>query len=591
MNRPAPVQGSSAAAQAASAQIHSRAQLRLALAAPHDVQRKPLGALLTEAGLTTPARIETVLEQRATPETRLGEALTMAKAVATQDVFRTLSEQLGVPFVRLKDFDVELEALEKISQEVMRRFRVIPLMLDKGRLVVAMADPSDGEVTGTLAFISRLTIEPVLAMPREIEAAIATHRPPFDDQALTAEARRLRAEQGPGPDAESIEMLARERPIVRLVSNMLFDAVQRRASDIHLRPRENGVDVLYRIDGTLLLVRNFSSALLPATVARIKVLAELDLAEHRLPQDGRIHVSIGGRDVDLRISIMPAAHGENVVIRILDRAASLRRIQDIGFSKADEQRFRSLIDRNQGLLLVTGPTGSGKSTTLYAALQELNKGEYNIITVEDPIEYQLDGVVQIQVHPAIDYTFAKALRHILRHDPDIVMVGEIRDIETARMSIESALTGHLVLSTLHTNSAAQTVTRLVEMGVEPHLVNATLVGVLAQRLVRRNCTHCKKSEQIDPTVRETLGVSADEVFWKGAGCPECGGTGYSGRLAVYELLEMTAVLRALVTRRAGHDEIEAQATREGMVRLTTQALSLARAGTIALQEVYRARLE
>ena len=572
-------------------QIHSRAQLRLALAAPQKVQRRQLGQMLVESGLATEDQIQSALETPARTDVRLGEALTMAKAVHTQDIFQTLSEQFGVPFVRLSEFDIEPDALERIPQEEMRRLRVIPLMLDNRRLVVAMADPSDSEAIGTLGAVSRLTIEPVLAMPREIERAIATHRPPFDDQALVAEAHRLRKENGQAPDSAYIEELASKKPIVRLVANMLFDAVQRHASDIHLRPRKSGVDVLYRIDGTLMQVRNFEAALLPAAVARIKVLAELDLAEHRLPQDGRIHVTIGGRDVDLRISIMPAAHGENVVIRILDRAVSLRHIKDIGFTSTDEQRFRGLIERNQGLLLVTGPTGSGKSTTLYASLQELNKGEYNIITVEDPIEYQLDGVVQIQVHPAIEYTFARALKHILRHDPDIVMIGEIRDIETGRMAIESALTGHLVLSTLHTNSAAQTITRLVEMGIEPHLVSATLVGVLAQRLVRRNCPKCRKAEAVDPLVRAALGVPAEEKFWKGAGCPDCSGTGYSGRLAVYELLEMTPALRKLVIERAGPDDIESQATREGMVRLTTQALTLAREGTISLQEVYRARLE
>jgi type IV pilus assembly protein PilB len=326
-------------------------------------------------------------------------------------------------------------------------------------------------------------------------------------------------------------------------------------------------------------------------VARIKVLANMDIAEHRLPQDGAIHYQSPRGPVDMRVSIMPSLHGENVVIRILDPRAGLRRLADVGFTAVDEHRFRSLVDRNQGLVLVTGPTGSGKTTTLYAALQELNTGEYHIITVEDPVEYRLDGIVQMQVHQSIGFGFPQALRNILRHDPDIILIGEIRDAETAKIAVESALTGHLVLSTLHTNSAAQTVTRLIEIGIQPHLVNATLAGVLAQRLVRRNCAHCKVEEQISPEMLEALGVDSTEKFWRGSGCVECSATGFHGRVAVYELLEMSPEIRRLVRDGAAHEAIEARAAEEGMVRLTIQALSLARAGVTSLSEVYRARLE
>jgi type IV pilus assembly protein PilB len=295
--------------------------------------------------------------------------------------------------------------------------------------------------------------------------------------------------------------------------------------------------------------------------------------------------------IDMRVSMMPAVHGENVVIRILDPKVGLRRLADVGFSPADAQRFRALIDRNQGLVLVTGPTGSGKTTTLYAALQELNTGEYHILTVEDPVEYRLDGIVQIQVHPAIDFGFTQALRHILRHDPDVILIGEIRDADTAKIAVESALTGHLVLSTLHTNSAAQTVARLIEIGIQPYLVNATLAGVLAQRLVRRNCEHCKVKEQPSSEVREALGVGEAETFWHGRGCEECSGTGFRGRVAVYELLEMSAEIRKLVRGGASDDQIEAQAVKEGTVPLNLQALALARTGAISLGEAFRARLD
>lgn len=317
----------------------------------------------------------------------------------------------------------------------------------------------------------------------------------------------------------------------------------------------------------------------------------MDLAEHRLPQDGAIHVGANGRDVDLRVSIIPSVRGENCVIRVLDAAKSLRRIGDIGFTSEDEQRFRSLIDRNQGMVLVTGPTGSGKTTTLYAALQELNTGEYNILTVEDPVEYRLDGIVQTQVHPAIEYGFSTALRHILRHDPDIVLIGEMRDRETAKIAVESALTGHLVLSTLHTNGAVQTITRMLEMGIEPYLVISTLAGVVAQRLVRRNCQHCREREPVDANMRAVLDVGCEEVFYKGTGCSRCGGSGYHGRIAVYEILEMTRALRNAVRSGGSDDELHAIAVSEGMIPLTRQALSLARTQEISLSEVYRSRLE
>jgi type IV pilus assembly protein PilB len=293
----------------------------------------------------------------------------------------------------------------------------------------------------------------------------------------------------------------------------------------------------------------------------------------------------------MRVSMMPAVHGENIVIRILDPKVGLRRLADIGFSPTDERRVRALINRNQGLVLVTGPTGSGKTTTLYAALQELNTGEYHILTVEDPVEYRLDGIVQIQVHPAIDFGFAQALRHILRHDPDVILIGEVRDAETAKIAIESALTGHLVLSTLHTNGAVQTVGRLVEIGIPPYLVNSTLAGVLAQRLVRLNCEHCKTVEQPRREVRDAFGVADTEKFWCGGGCEECAGTGFRGRVAVYELLEMSPELRKLVRAGANDEQLEARAVEEGMVPLNAQSLALARTGAISLSEAFHARLD
>jgi type IV pilus assembly protein PilB len=566
-------------------------RLRTALGAPRDPHRQSIGELLVAANCLHDTGVHRALAAQAShPGVRLGDQLCSANEVPEETLYRALSEQLGIPYVRLGEFNIEPAALAALPQDIAHGRRVLPLMFHAGRLVIATDDPADVDTLSFLRFRVKSPIEMVLASPGDLDTSIATHYPAVDDTALESEVDRI-LQQVPESKGSSVERLAQERPVVRLVENLLQNAVQRRASDIHLQPRERSIDVRYRIDGSLVQVGQLNRALLAGVVARIKVLASMDLAEHRLPQDGSIHFKTSGGAVDMRVSVMPAVHGEDVVIRILDPRAALRRLSEVGFGPDDERRFKALLDRNQGLVLVTGPTGSGKTTTLYAALQELNTGEYHIVTVEDPVEYRLDGVAQIQVHPAIHFDFSRALRNILRHDPDIILIGEIRDGDTAKIAIESALTGHLVLSTLHTNSAAQTVTRLVQIGIQPYLVNATLAGVLAQRLVRRNCDHCTASEQVAAEVRDALGIGPAETFWRGTGCVECSGTGFRGRVAVYELLEMSPAIRQLVLTGASHDRIEAQAVEEGMVRLTGQALGLARAGKISIGEVFRARLE
>lgn len=571
--------------------VTTSARLRSELLATRLSVRRPIGEILTAAGCVHDTGVHRALVAReGHPGTRLGSVLVETGEIAEDELYCALSQQLGVVYVRLGDFDVDAAALTTLPADTARALRVLPLMFHDAQVVIATDDPADNDKLSQLRFRTDKPVEFVLASPADLATAIATHYPLIEDAALGLEVERI-LEQHIEPTETPVERLAQQKPIVRLVANLLLNAVQRRASDIHLHPREGGAEVRYRIDGSLVAVAEFNRALLPAVVARIKVLAAMDLAEHRLPQDGAIHLSTPLGPVDMRVSMMPSIRGENVVIRILDPKVGLRRLGEVGFSPADERRFRALIDRNQGLVLVTGPTGSGKTTTLYAALRDLNNGEYHILTVEDPIEYRLDGVVQIQVHAAINFGFAEALRHILRHDPDIILIGEIRDAETAKIAVESALTGHLVLSTLHTNSAAQTIARLVEIGIQPYLVNATLAGVLAQRLVRRNCEHCKISEQPSPAVREALHVGHEETFWRGSGCEKCFGTGYRGRIAVYELLEMSPEIRKLVHTGADYDQLEARAVEEGMVPLNVQALALARTGVISLSEAFRARLD
>jgi len=573
------------------------ADLRARLRESRGPRRQKLGELLVAAGAIHDTGLQRVLaarppqEMSGEPAMKVGKRLLLAREVDEESLYRALGEQIGVPYVRLGDFAAEPAALAALPAHVVREHRVLPLLFDRGRLVIATDDPADSEKLSLVRFSCQMALEPVLANPHDLATAIATYYPAMGDVALEAEAAQLTRTPTQAPPGKSIEVMAQEKPIVRLVNTLLADAVLRRASDIHIRPMEKCGIAHLRIDGALVKIGELHRNLLPGVVARIKVLAEMDLAEHRLPQDGAIRFRAPSGVVDMRISIMPTVHGENVVIRILDPRMGLRRLEDIGFSDADGQRFRQLINRNQGLVLVTGPTGCGKTTTLYAALQTLNTGEFHIITVENPVEYRLDGIAQVQVNPVINLDFATVLRNILRHDPDIILIGEVRDAETAKIAVGSALTGHLVLSTLHTNGAAQTVTRLVEIGVAPYLVNATLAGVLAQRLVRRNCECCRVPEEPDQGIREILGVGKDEQFWRGKGCAECAGTGTRGRVAVYELLEMNASLRKLVAQGAGHQEIEAEAVAAGMVRLTDQALGLARSGHVSLAEVFRVRLD
>ncbi|MCP5161864.1 MAG: type II/IV secretion system protein [Hahellaceae bacterium] len=496
---------------------------------------------------------------------------------------------LDLPFVRLSQFDFNQDALEMIQADFARNHRLIPLTLYRERLLVAMANPTDIETLNMLHFMTKHLIEPVYASEEDIDIAISQFYSPSDDEEVLKDI----ATENPNTAniARQEERLAADKPTVKLINNLILDAINRHASDIHIRPKEKDVEIIFRIDGELVKIRNLTRAMLNAAVARIKILGGMNIAEHRLPQDGRAKIMAREKPVDLRISIMPCIYGESVVIRILDTSAGLKSIEDLGFSPKDAEQFRHIMHKSSGLFLVTGPTGSGKSTTLYAALQEVVKRNINVITVEDPVEYHLDQVLQIQTQAAIGYTFARALRNILRHDPNAIMIGEIRDEETAKIAVESALTGHLVLSTLHTNSAASTVTRLLEIGIPAYLLRSTLLGVLAQRLVRKNCPHCQAEEVIEPSVRSLLQIGEHEIFYRGRGCDQCRGTGYRGRVAVYEQLNVTGEIKECITQNISAVELERIAIKQGMQPLTRQALSLAKLKVTSIEEVYRIRLD
>jgi type IV pilus assembly protein PilB len=501
------------------------------------------------------------------------------------------ARRFGVPLVRLAALEPSTEALVQLSPTLARQLRAIPLRTRNGMVAVALEDPGAANALATLDFLSPERIVTLVASPRDIREAIARLYDQVED-------RDMVQQLGLDPTAVAIESeqeaqrLAREAPVVRMVKTLITEAVQRRASDIHLRPGAHGTDVLYRIDDEMVPVRQLMRALHPAVVSRIKVLGAMNLAEHRRPQDGRTsHVMDDGRKIDMRISVLPAVHGESVVVRLLDANEGLWSLDQLGLSARDRERLDDVMSRSHGMFLTTGPTGCGKSTTLYAMLLELRRQRINILTIEDPVEFHVEDVQQMQVNRAAGFTFASAMRNFLRHDPDVIMVGEIRDQETADIAVESALTGHLMLSTLHTNTAATTVTRLLDLGVEAYLLRASLLAVMSQRLVRLTCAHCREEEVISPHIREALGVGADEVFYTGGGCAQCDGLGVHKRRAVYELMVMTPRLQALVVPGAQADEIQRVAIAEGMVPITQAAVALARSGAISLAEPWRVRAD
>ena len=496
---------------------------------------------------------------------------------------------LGLALYECDTLETDPKVRDLLPAPVSRRLSVLPLAGSDKVLGVLM---SDVEACGAVEFMLPRRVVPILARPNLVRQGLSNQFDRTEDEAMI---RRLGLDARLGSSAEiqdhEVERLSAEQPVVKVVAEFIDDAIRRRASDIHIRPCAETFELLYRIDGDLISIRRFLRALLPAVVSRIKVLGAMNLAEHRVPQDGRASAISGKMEVDLRISVIPTIHGEAVVIRILNAAFGLRSVAEIGFGPRDEQLFRDVILRGQGMLLVTGPTGSGKSTTLYAAVLECRKQNVNIITVEDPVEAKIDDVLQVQINRAAGLTFDRTLRNILRHDPDVVMVGEIRDHETAEIAVESALTGHLVFSTLHTNNAATTITRLLDLGVLPFLLKSTLLAVLAQRLGRRNCKHCRVPEPVDPHVRQVLGVGADEIFYVGQGCPKCDGRGVKGRIGIYELLEITPEMSRLIVPGADANAIHDLAVREGMISITRNAVALARAGTISLQEAFQVRVD
>jgi general secretion pathway protein E len=556
---------------------------------------KLVAARLVAGGKLDQAALDRVLRLQSSNADRLEALLVKLGLASERDVAEALSSELDLAIAEPPDYP-EAPVIEgRLTNKFMRHWGILPLAESGDGLVVAMVDPLDGYVMHAVEMASGRPVLPRIALPSDFDAAYARL---YEPQKLPGQAANANAEIGGDEDlledVDRLRDLASEVPVIRLVNQLIARAIEARASDIHIEPLQNRLVVRYRVDG---LLREFASPppnLRAAIISRVKIMAKLNIAERRLPQDGRIRLAVQGREFDLRVSTMPTLHGESLVMRILDRGSLAVELGALGFDEAMLAPFLGVLHHPQGILLVTGPTGSGKTTTLYACLNRLNASERKLFTVEDPIEYQLEGVNQIQVKPQIGLSFAHVLRSVLRQDPDIIMVGEMRDLETAQIAVQAALTGHLVLSTLHTNSAAATVTRLLDMGIEDYLVTSTVNGVLAQRLVRKLCPHCRAPYQALPAMLADLprpAESAAPVLYRSRGCENCQGTGYFGRVAVLEFLPLTDDIRQLVHAHATAQQIQHAAAASGMISMYQDGLRKALQGVTSIEEVIRVTRE
>jgi type IV pilus assembly protein PilB len=556
--------------------------------------------LIESTGLVSPDRLAAV-RGRAKQGGSFAQAILDEGVATSEGLARTLASRFQLPFVDLPLIGVVQEAAQEIPVHVLERVVAVPYALDGNTLRVAIADPRNVHAIDELRLATRYTLELGVASREDIENEIrrlARASEAFGARAAIDEEEGFLAEEAPEEEGDDLEVDdgMSDVPLVRLVNSIIFQAAEDGASDIHFEPQEDALAVRLRIDGVLHEVQRIPRRMMPGVTTRLKVLAKLDIAERRKPQDGRIslNAAAAGRMLDIRVATLPTVEGEAVVMRLLDKSKKAPTLTELGLSDEMRVKMEGLIRRPTGAILVTGPTGSGKSTTLYAALTEINRPEINIITVEDPVEFRLGGVNQVQINARAGLTFAAALRSILRSDPDVVMVGEIRDGETAKISIEAALTGHLVLSTLHTNDAPGAITRLNEMGVEPFLTGSAVSAVLAQRLARKLCTHCCEmytpttDEMIKARVSPDVAAAADGVvFYRKKGCPRCGQTGYKGRIGVYQLLVMSETLETLAAQKASREELERAAIEEGMRTLWDDGLSKVAAGLTSLEELAR----
>jgi type IV pilus assembly protein PilB len=547
-------------------------------------QKKKLGEILVEKGIISEETMRKALSIQERTGERLGEILLKMGLINEEDLYSALSEIYNVPYVNLEEIAIDPEVVKLIPEHISRRYKIIPIKLNGDKIVVAMTNPVNIYALDDVRIITGREVEPVLASEKRINQAL--------DRIYTIQKGLEETLLNIAPTEEEteapVEVLEDEAPVVRLVNLTITQAVQEGASDIHIEPTENDVKVRFRVDGVLYDVMSPPKKIFPTLVARIKILANMDIAERRLPQDGRFRVtSQGNKIIDFRVSTLPTIHGEKIVLRLLDRSAPLIGLEKLGFTEDVLEKFDWLIQRPYGMILVTGPTGSGKTTTLYSALAKISTPEKNIITVEDPVEYQFPRINQVQVNTKVGLTFANGLRSILRQDPDIIMIGEIRDRETAEIAVQAALTGHLVLSTIHTNDSAGAIARLMDMGIEPFLISSSVIGILAQRLARRICSRCKIPKQPTEEEIKVLKLGENDIIYEGKGCEACRHTGYRGRIGIFELLMVDDEIRSMIVDKVPANVIRETAVKKGMRTLWEDAKLKVRNGITTYSEILR----
>ncbi|MCX8007363.1 MAG: ATPase, T2SS/T4P/T4SS family [Coriobacteriia bacterium] len=547
--------------------------------------RERLGELLVRAGKITEEQLAAALALQVREGGKLGHILVRQLVLDEDEIAHTLAEQKGLEYVRLTSFSIDREAASQIPERLARRRLVIPIAYRGDDLVLAMADPLDVEAIDDVQLRSGRTVVPVVATPTQIQYAIEKYLASADAlQDVVESVREEEEDEAVQPDQDA--------PVVRLVNQIIREAVMDEASDVHIEPGEHSVRVRYRVDGVLHERMQLPLSVRPGLTSRIKIMADMDISERRRPQDGRIAISVNGRPIDIRVATLPTPAGEGIVLRILNRDVHLHSLVDLGMGADHLEMTTRFLARPWGAVLISGPTGSGKTTTLYAGLSKINETTRKIITIEDPIEYRIPGITQMAVNPPIGLTFAWLLRTVLRADPDVVMVGEIRDPETAEIAIRAALTGHLVLSSIHTNDAPSALTRLVDMRVEPYITSSALVGVIAQRLARKLCPSCRKRYRVSPETALAAGFTPEEVeaglkLYKAVGCDQCSGTGYRGRIGLFEVMEMNEEIQRLFLREAPAEQLRSAALEMGMRTLRRDALDKVKAGITTLEEVAR----
>ncbi|WP_034757181.1 GspE/PulE family protein [Rossellomorea vietnamensis] len=549
-------------------------------------ERKRLGDLLVESGLLTEEMLQSALREKGKDQ-KLGDAILQKGYITEQQLIEVLEFQLGIPHVSLFRYPFDPKLFHLIPKEMAKRNLIIPLKKEGDKLFVAMADPMDFYTIEDLRLSTGFYIDTAIATKDDILRSINKY------YEMDESFEELKGMENERPQLEDETLTDQDSPIAKLVNQLLSNAMTQKASDIHIDPHETKVLIRYRVDGILRTDRSLPKHMQSMLTARIKIMSQLDITEHRVPQDGRIKTNIDFRPIDLRVSTLPTVYGEKIVLRILDLSSSLNDLAQLGFNSLNLKRFQDLIDRPTGIVLITGPTGSGKSSTLYAALNKLNSEEVNIITVEDPVEYQLEGVNQIQVNSNVGLTFATGLRSILRQDPNIIMVGEVRDRETAEVAIRASLTGHLVLSTIHTNDSLSTVTRLIDMGVEPFLVATSVSGIVAQRLVRKVCRDCAREEapsNREIEIFERRGMTIDRII-RGKGCASCNMTGYKGRMAIHEVLVVNDEMKRIIMNNQSLNTLREVALKNKTIFLLDDGLFKVKQGLTTTEEILRVAIE